>query len=249
MIGKITSLADWRLGSLVWDEPIDDAIFARSQAAIKVCLDNADAIGGRSEEGISELMSALVESGLCMLDFGDSRPASGAEHHASHYWEMMLLQQGRPAVLHGAKVGLALTHVADQYSKIRAISRAELMDRLEAAAPPDRDAQIAHMREGYGELADDLVKGHGPFLDITPAEFDALKQRIVDQWDAIQALAADVPSKDAIVGYLKKVEGVTDGSALGLTEDEVKLGHEYGHYLRNRFTVMKLSRVLGLPLS
>lgn len=249
MIGKITSLADWRLGSLLWDEPIDDAIFKRSQAAIDVCLKYVDGISERSTEGISELMHALVESGLCMMEFGSSRPASGAEHHASHYWEMMLLQEERPAVLHGAKVGLALIHVAEQYARIRGISRQELLDRLEGAVMPERDAEVAVIKEGYGLLADGVVAEHGAFLDMTEEEYDALKRRIVDNWDAIQELAAQVPPSEVIKGHLAKVGAVTHGDQLGLTEDEVKRGHEYGHFLRNRFTVMKLSRVLGLPLN
>ncbi len=39
-------------------------------------------------------MEGLIEAGFCMLDFGNSNPASGAEHHMSHYWEMKLLREG-----------------------------------------------------------------------------------------------------------------------------------------------------------
>jgi glycerol-1-phosphate dehydrogenase [NAD(P)+] len=218
MLGKITSLADWRLGALLWDEPFDDAIAQRSEAAIALCLDNTRDIGQRSPEAIHHLMDALIESGLCMLDFGESRPASGAEHHASHYWEMKLLQEQRPSILHGAKVGYALIGVAQQYEKIRAISHEDVLDRLEEAVLPDREAEIAHIHEGYGPIGDGVIKGHGAFLDLTPAEFDSLKRRIAENWDGIQRIAAGVPPAQEIVNYL-----------------------------RSRFTVMKLSRVLGLP--
>ena len=50
-------------------------------------------------------MTALIESGIAMLLFGQSHPASGAEHHLSHYWEMEYLRRGNQALLHGAKVG------------------------------------------------------------------------------------------------------------------------------------------------
>ena len=33
-------------------------------------------------------MYALLLSGLAMQMVGNSRPASGAEHHMSHLWEM-----------------------------------------------------------------------------------------------------------------------------------------------------------------
>jgi glycerol-1-phosphate dehydrogenase [NAD(P)+] len=249
MIGKITSLADWKIGHIVWDEPFDEAIFKRSQAAIASCIKHAPEIGQNSREGVRQLMDALIESGLCMLDFGNSRPASGAEHHASHYWEMKLLQEHRPAILHGAKVGFALTLVAEQYAKLRALSRQQMLDRLEAATLPDREQEIATIRQGYGVLADDVIREHAPFLDLTEAGFERVKKRIAECWDEIQAVAAMVPAPQEIVGYLRQAGAATDGQSLGLGADEIPLGMQYGHYLRNRFTVMKLSRVLNIPLT
>ena len=60
-------------------------------------------------------MSALIESGIAMLLFGQSHPASGAEHHLSHYWEMEYLRNGRQALLHGAKVGVACVEITRLY--------------------------------------------------------------------------------------------------------------------------------------
>ena len=248
MIGKITSLADWHLGSVVWDEPFDAAIFKRSEAAIERCISNTEAISQRSSEGVRRLIEALIDSGLCILDFGDSRLASGAEHHASHYWEMLLMQEGRPAALHGAKVGLALILVARQYARIRALSRAEMRGRLAAATLPDREAEVAAIRQGFGVVADEVARAHAPFLTMTQAQFDALKARIDDRWEVIQQIAAKVPPPEQIASYLERVGAPTNGAALGLTDDEVARGMRYGHYLRSRFTVMKLSRMLGIPL-
>lgn len=247
MIGKITSLADWRLGALLWNEPFDDSIFKRSQGAIESCISHTQEISRRSEAGVQLLMDALVESGLCMLDFGDSRPASGAEHHASHYWEMKLLQEQRPALLHGAKVGFALMHVARQYAKIRAVSRQEMLNRLEAAVLPERDQEAAIIRQGYGAMAEDVIRGHRPFLDLTPEGFDQVKRRIADRWDTIQQIAGDVPPPEQIAEHLRQVGAPTEGHELKLSEAEIKQGFQYGHYLRNRFTVLKLSRILDVP--
>jgi len=125
LLGKITSVADWRLGALLYDEPYDDDIAERSLAAALRCADRAEEIGAGSPEAIRLLMEGLIESGLCMLDFGESRPASGAEHHASHFWEMKLLSEGRTGVLHGAKVGIATGMVAERYALLRTIDREE----------------------------------------------------------------------------------------------------------------------------
>jgi glycerol-1-phosphate dehydrogenase [NAD(P)+] len=249
VVGKLTAVADWRLGTLLWDEPYDEAIARRSEAAVASCIEYVDAIGQRSEEGIRRLMDALIETGLCILDFGTSSPASGSEHHASHFWEMELLKAGRPAILHGAKVGFALTLMARQYERLRALDRQAMLNRLEAAAPPDRAAEIAHIQEGFGALAGGVIAGHGPFLDQTPADFEQLKRRIAEHWDEVQAIAASVLPVEEIAALLRQAGAATDGAALGLSAEEVARGLEYGHYLRNRFTVIKLSRVLGLPLT
>ncbi len=82
-----------------------------------------------------DLFNGLIESGFCMLDFGETRPASGYEHHISHFWEMKLLREGRHAVLHGAKVGIAVRISAQRYDVIRAMSRAEALGRLSRFSP------------------------------------------------------------------------------------------------------------------
>lgn len=248
MVGKIASLADWSLGKLLWEEPFDEAIYKRSEAAIERCLTRSEEIGKNTPEGVQHLMESLIESGFCMMEFGSSRPASGAEHHASHYWEMQLLLQGKPAILHGAKVGFALIGVARQYAKIREIDRAELMNRLEAATLPDRAEEVATIEQAYGRVAKGVIDTHGAFLDMTEETFDVVKQRIADKWDAIQEVAAKVPTPEIIIDYLQKAGAPTDADTLGLGDAAVPPGFQYGHYLRDRFTVMKLSRILDVPL-
>ncbi|MBK8799898.1 MAG: iron-containing alcohol dehydrogenase [Anaerolineales bacterium] len=45
MLGKLTSIADWRIGRLLWNEPYDETIAQRTLDAVQICVDNADAIG------------------------------------------------------------------------------------------------------------------------------------------------------------------------------------------------------------
>ena len=126
VIGKYTSVADWRLGHLLWGEPYMESAALGTLAAVQLCVDNTEAISRASPEGLRALMQALLATGDNMLDFGGSQPASGAEHHYSHFWEMKLLREGRPALLHGAKVGVAATKVAEIYSAVRAMSLDEV---------------------------------------------------------------------------------------------------------------------------
>ena len=115
MIGKFTSLFDWRFSSLTAQEPYDENIAQITEQALEACVTHVEDIGNRTVDGIRVLMNSLIESGVAMLLFGQSHPASGAEHHLSHYWEMIYLQRGNKALLHGAKVGVACAEISQLY--------------------------------------------------------------------------------------------------------------------------------------
>ncbi|WJH32921.1 sn-glycerol-1-phosphate dehydrogenase [Paenibacillus sp. CC-CFT747] len=118
MLGKYTSLFDWTFEHMVTGAPYDELSADLTMQALASCIDQVEAIGSRTQEGVSVLMQALIQSGLAMLIFGQSHPASGAEHHLSHYWEMEFLRTGRRQLLHGAKVGAACAVIARLYREL-----------------------------------------------------------------------------------------------------------------------------------
>jgi len=246
MLGKYTSLADWKLGQLLWGEPHSEHVAQRTRQALQVCVDHAQEIGKASEEGIHGLMNGLLESGLCMLEFGNSRPAAGAEHYLSHYLEMKLLRENRPAILHGAKVGVACILVARYYEQIRLLTRQQIAERLKAAALPDRAQEIQRIKAGYGPIAEQIVAEQAPFLEMSQHSYGLLKQRIIDHWADILEIASTVPTSQELVDLTRKVGGPVNAKMIGLGEDEMALGLEYSHYLRNRFTILKLSRIVDI---
>jgi glycerol-1-phosphate dehydrogenase [NAD(P)+] len=209
-------------------------------------MDQADLVGAARPEGIYSLIDALIEAGLCMLAFGGSQPAGQSEHYISHYLEMKLVREGRKPVLHGAKTGMATVIIARYYQQIREMSRDEAARRLAASPRPDRSAEIERIRFAYGDQTEQVVAEQKAFLDWSDADYARLKQRILDRWREVQAVAAEVPPPDVLTDLLERAGGTADYRALGLGDDELALAEEYGHYVRSRFTAMKLSRVLGL---
>lgn len=246
VIGKTTALADWRLGHLLWGEPHDPAIDRRVRGAMASCCEAVDDIASGSESGIRYLFDALIETGLCMLDFGDSRPASGSEHHCSHNWEMQLLRENKPAILHGAKVGYASMLIAQLYDKIRALSQDDARRLAENAPFAGHEAEIADIQRAYGTGADAVRRIQEPFLALTEADYRQLQQRIVENWPTIREIADTVLPASTVAALLNTVGGPTDWRTLGLEEHMVEPALLYGHYLRNRFTVIKLCRMLGI---
>lgn len=161
MLGKYTSLFDWKFSRLTAGEPYDEQAAAITERALRSCVSHAEAIGARTEEGIRALMTALIESGIAMLLFGQSHPASGAEHHLSHYWEMEYLRQGRRALQHGAKVGVACAEIARVY---HAAGEGMLPGAEPAALREHREQVRAWLRDlpGEAELRGLLRKAGGP---------------------------------------------------------------------------------------
>ena len=118
LIGKYTALVDWKISSIVIGEYICNKVCNMEIDAVnKLCECVDDLVLGKSE-AYEQLMYALILSGLAMQIIGNSRPASGAEHHMSHLWEMEVINKHLDAY-HGEKVSVGLILVMEEYRKIK----------------------------------------------------------------------------------------------------------------------------------
>ena len=106
IVGKYTCLADWQLSCIVNGEPIHAEAYAMMEQAREACLGAYQGLKQNDPQAIEVLMEALLGAGLSMALCGNSRPASGSEHHQSHYLEMDFARRGLPIPPHGIKVGL-----------------------------------------------------------------------------------------------------------------------------------------------
>jgi glycerol-1-phosphate dehydrogenase [NAD(P)+] len=191
-------------------------------------------------------MECLLDSGLNMGRAGSSHPASGAEHHLAHYWEMKLLWEGRPPILHGIKVGFATLWVCDAYTRLRAIDHSAVDNWVHKSNFPNVQAQAEEIRQAYIHNPGKILTEQKHFLELTPAAWQGLKERVYDQWGAIQAIAGSVPPRSEVEKLLAKIHFPITASEAGLTENDVQSGLGGAHYLRNRFTVFKLLYYLAL---
>ena len=243
MMGKLVSLADWKLGHVLWDEPYDEQIAQRARKSALDCARHAQEVGSASQRGVRTLIEALLESGFCMQEFGSSAPASGTEHHISHFWETKLLLEHRPAIFHGTKVGVGTVLASKWYDMVRGLSPEQVADRLTGARPPTPDEQSA-AREGiaavYGPLAEKILRIQSDFLDMSAPAFESLKDRIIRRWRDLQEIAEAVPASDQVVEWLRAAHAPTRADQIGLSDTDVALALEFGHYFRNRFTIGKL---------
>lgn len=124
ILAKFCCLTDWKLSHLLTGEEYDEEAASLMRTALSACVDNIGSITACGREGIDSLMRALLISGYAMVIAGNSRPASGAEHHMSHFLEMDFLRRGKPIPLHGVKVGLGTMVSLHMYHRLQTIPQA-----------------------------------------------------------------------------------------------------------------------------
>lgn len=254
MLGKYTSLADWQLGQVLFGEPYCELAAEMTRRGLELCVEYADDIAAGTELGCAKLMEGLTLSGISMLLIGHSRPASGAEHHLSHYWEMRFLQEKRRALLHGAKVGVAAVLMAERYAEAAALSAekaaAAIAARRASGDMPTLSRALAEIEVGYGSIADSVLAENGiaaggeDAAATYAAEQEALAERIAERWEAIRRVCASVPAPEVLAGLLERAGGPVTVEQLGVEPELLQDSLSYALYVRNRYTILRLGRWL-----
>ena len=117
MLGKYTSLFDWKFGSLVADEPYLQISADITRSALNQCVKGMEQIAERTEEG-AHLNGCARRIRLSHAAVRSIPSGFRLEHHLSHYWEMEFIRLGRSSLLHGAKVGAACVEISKLYHRL-----------------------------------------------------------------------------------------------------------------------------------
>jgi glycerol-1-phosphate dehydrogenase [NAD(P)+] len=102
LIGKLTSVKDWRLAHRLKGEYYGEYAAQLALLSAKHVLRYHEAIASGNPDGVRVLIEALISSGVAMCIAGSSRPASGSEHLFSHALD--ILAPGK--ALHGEQVAI-----------------------------------------------------------------------------------------------------------------------------------------------
>ncbi len=153
LIGKMTALMDWKLARLAYHESWCDAAYLLMSETLTQLVALTPALVQRDPVAVAQLFQGLVHSGLAMALMGNSRPASGAEHHLSHYWDFATYQGRRPYLAHGLQVGYATQVILAVYQTL------EHWDECRIPEWPILDsAWEEDIRRRWGDGADDILR-------------------------------------------------------------------------------------------
>lgn len=244
LLGKINCLTDWQLSKIVNREWHCGFISDIVDTAIQTVTAQSDGIAAGDPAAAADLVEALLLSGVCMDFAGNSRPASGCEHHLSHFWEMRYLLEGREAVFHGTKVGIGTVIALKAYARI-----AGLEPDFAAIKTLPRKPVEAWEREigaAFLEAADGILELEKKSGKNSPEKLAVRLAAIEENWDEIKDLARNAAGSARMVReILEKLEAPVMPHQIGVPKEMARQAILYAKELRDRYTVLQLLWDLG----
>jgi len=240
IIGKVTARLDWVMAHLLLGERMCPVVDGVTTQAVEKCLQAAKGLSGRSLDALEGVVEALVLSGIAMQMQGDSRPASGAEHHLSHFLEMRDGDFNRPGAYHGAKVGMTTLIIMRLYEKL-----------FEGALPePARTKSEEDFRNGalaaFGTVGATVMAGFGQiYADET--EIGRQKGILLENRELFRQLTAGLPALRAeAADIIASCGGPVKPQDLGYTRSDLRDAILYARAIRNKHTILTLLDNWGL---
>ena len=244
VIGKFTCLADWELSAIINNEYYCELVVDITRQSLLKTIDLREGIANGDQGAIGELMEALVLAGIGMSYVGNSRPASGSEHHVSHFWEMRFLFDNKPAVLHGIKVGLATILISQLYERLRHENLNSLL--ISQISVSSNNTWSEEVHRVFLDAAQEVIELENA---VGKNSLEGHRERIKSisqNWERILEVLDTVPEPQVIRGLLKSVNGPTSYEQVGITHELVREAVLYGKEIRPRYTILQLLWDLNL---
>jgi glycerol-1-phosphate dehydrogenase [NAD(P)+] len=190
-------------------------------------------------------MEGLVLTGVAMSLYGNSRPASGCEHHMSHYWEMMFEQQHKRPVPHGTQVSVGTVLVLKLVEALRN-TKVDFDAARAAAKAYDQAAWEESIRAAYGPAAQGVIDMEAK---AKKNETTARLQRIdamEANWSELLGLLEALPSSETVIELLKSLESPYLPEQIDVDVEMLRNTFLYCKEVRARYTILQMIWDLGL---
>ncbi|MBE5765855.1 MAG: sn-glycerol-1-phosphate dehydrogenase [Clostridiales bacterium] len=230
IVGKYSALNDWLLSREVNGEYFCQTIYDLTFDMVKQTLALAKGLMNRDEESVRVLMEALVVVGIAMSFAGSSRPASGSEHHLSHFFEITGIVHGKDYFPHGIDVAYSTIETARLREEILKNAFPDTQYR------PTREEYVQEMNRLYGSVADGCIALQDKVGLYKKDMLSIYKARE----ENIRAILADMPTAQQIEEMLAAA-GYDKAEFYALYgEEKIRDAILYAKELKDRYTVLWL---------
>ncbi len=231
IIGKYSCLSDWRLAALVLDEYICERVISLTFEAVEETVKLADGILKRNRAAVAALMESLVAVGILMAYVGNSRPASGSEHHYSHYFEIVGILRGEEYLAHGIDVCCS------------AVECAALRDKI-LSLPDINNVAPRHNAKRWESEIDRIYGSVAPEVKALQSKLGWYSEdrlpKYRENWEKIKKILKETPGKEEMLALVSKI-GLSYKAFLELYgEKKLSDASLYAKDLKDRYTVLWL---------
>lgn len=246
MVAKYIAICEWRIAHLVTGEYYCENIAKMMRRSVQKIVDSADKLMQREPEAIEAVMEGLILSGIAMAYAENSRPASGLEHYFSHVWEMMALERGQLADLHGIQVGVGTVLALQVLDQVKGISPTR--EKAEAAMRAfDPAAWEANVRRVFGKTAGRVLDIEAKSGKNTPERQSKHMDAILANWDVIvQIMQEELPETDKLVATMKSLGMPITPGDLGISQQDVLDAYFCSRDIRDKYLTSSMLWDLGL---
>ena len=230
IIGKYSALNDWKLSHVVNGEYLCEYVYHLTFDMVKKTEEITDEVLSRSDKSIKVLMEALVVVGIAMSYMTNSRPASGSEHHLSHFFEIVGLLNQEPYFNHGVDVVYSTV--------ITQMLREEILklDEFYQSSIYDQNEYESHIRRVYTKAAEGIIELQKNAGWYNRDYISAYR----DKYHEIREVLKEVPSSNYFIELLNKVDLPMNKFYELYGKDKIKEAVFIGKDLKVRYTVLWL---------
>jgi len=230
IVGKPSSLSDWKLGALLNGEVFCETVYRMTLEQVEAVKGCIEGCLNRDEESLKILMNALVQVGVNMSYMGNSRPASGSEHHLSHFFEITGILRHENYLPHGIDVVYSAVITARLRQKLLQLDPKDFRHGF------DREAYEAAIGREYGSLSGEILalqKKVG-FYEKDRAE------QIQEHWDEICAILKEANDVDAQLAVLHRIGLDIQAFIDFYGKEKILEAVAYARDLKDRYTALWL---------
>ena len=236
IVGKYSCLNDWKLARALHGEYFCDEVHNTVLEVVKRTENTAKAILSREKDAIRNLMEGLVTVGVMMSYVGNSRPASGSEHHLSHFFEITGILNGTPYYPHGIDVLYS--------AAVTAAIRARLLSMTPpfAAYQRNRAEWEDQIRTVYTSAASGVIALQNKVGLYSQIDTDA----IAAKWETVQKILAEAPSYQTMLSYVSAISLDIQEFQTFYKKEVLNDAVRFAKDLKDRYTVLWLATALGV---
>ena len=231
IIGKYSCLNDWKLANVATGEYLCPFVWNATYETVEKTVALADGLLKRETQAIEALTEALVIVGILMAYVGNSRPASGSEHHLSHYFEIVGLTRGESYFSHGVDVCFSAIETARLREELLK------MDKIDGAG-------TSFCEKEYQEDINRIYGKVGAEVLALQEKMGWYKQNRLpvyqEKWSEIKEVLSQAPTADEMLSLTEKIGLSYQDFKKLYGEKKIQDALFYAKDLKDRYSVLWL---------